>query len=327
MIRLGTVGTSGICEHFLHGAELTGQFLLTAVYSRRYDTGITFCQRFGCETVFCDLTEMVTSDVVDAVYIASPNSFHYAQSKLCLEHGKHVICEKPIATSVAEYQELKALADEKKLVYMEAIIPIHTEQYDAVHQAMKEIGKPVLARIDFSKRSSRMDDFLSGKHVNIFDMSLAAGTLMDLGVYCVYAAVDFFGKPKRICAESNLLANGADGSGTAIFGYDDFSAVLTYCKTADSAIKSEIIGELGTLKIDLVSQYAGVSLVKDGKETEIVGFPDRATLMSGEAKWFAEFITNPQKSRECYDKASKMCLIVHACMDQIKISENKRIGG
>lgn len=322
MIRLGTVGTSGICEHFLSGVKLTEKFELTAVYSRKYETGISFGKKFGCETVFCNLTEMANSDIVDAVYIASPNKYHYPQSKLLLESGKHVICEKPITASAEEYTKLKEIADRNGLIYMEAIIPPHTKHYEKVRSAYKEIGKPVSARLDFSKRSSRYDDFLGGKKVNIFDMSLLAGTLMDLGVYCVYAAVDFFGKPKKITADAHFLANGADSSGTATFGYDDFSAVLTYCKIADSEIKSEIIGENGTLKIQLVSQYAGVTLVKDGSERIITEFPPRAKIMSGEADRFADYITNRAETAQSYEKVSKMCLEVHQCMDEIKKQAN-----
>ena len=318
MIRLGTIGTSGICEHFLNGVALTNKYILSAVYSRRYETGIAFGEKFGCKTVFTDLELMAKSDLIDAVYIASPNSFHYSQSKIFLENKKHVICEKPIATNAEEYIELKQLADKNGLIYMEAIIPPYTHYYSKVKEAFSKIGKPVLARFDFSQRSSRMDAFLRGEHINIFDMSLHAGTLMDLGVYCVYAAIDFLGVPKKISANAQFLHNGADGSGTAVFEYDGYSAILTYCKTAQGNIGSEIVGEKGVLKISSVSQYAGVSLVINGKEEIITEFPSRAEIMSGEASYFADFITDFKGNAQKYKEMSEMCLNVHRCMDEIK---------
>lgn len=318
MIRLGTIGTSGICEHFLNGVALTNKYILSAVYSRRYETGIAFGEKFGCKTIFTDLEEMAKSDLIDAVYIASPNSLHYSQSKVFLENGKHVICEKPITTNADEYIELKRLADKNGLIYMEAIIPPYTHYYSKVKEAFSKIGKPVLARFDFSQRSSRMDAFLRGEHINIFDMSLHAGTLMDLGVYCVYAAIDFLGVPKKISANAQFLHNGADGSGTAVFEYDGYSAILTYCKTAQGNIGSEIVGEKGVLKISSVSQYAGVSLVVNGKEEIITEFPSRAEIMSGEAAYFADFITDFKNNAQKYEEMSKMCLNVHRCMDEIK---------
>lgn len=318
MIRLGTIGTSGICEHFLNGVALTNKYILSAVYSRKYETGFAFGEKFGCKTVFTNLELMAKSDLIDSVYIASPNSLHYSQSKVFLENGKHVICEKPITTNADEYIELKRLADKNGLIYMEAIIPPYTNYYSKVKEAFSKIGKPVLARFDFSQRSSRMDAFLRGEHINIFDMSLHAGTLMDLGVYCVYVAIDFLGVPKKISANAHFLHNGADGSGSAIFQYDDFLANLTYCKTAQGVTGSEIIGEKGVLKISSVSQYAGVSLVINGKEEIITEYPSRAEIMSGEASYFADFINDFKSNAQKYEKMSEMCLNVHRCMDEIK---------
>ena len=139
MIRLGTVGTSSICDSFLKGAALTNEYKLTAVYSRKYETGKAFAKGHGCDMVFTDIAKMAKSNTIDAVYIASPNAFHYAQSKLFLENGKHVICEKPIVTRAEEYIELKSLADSDGLIYMEAIIPRHINGYNKVKKTLLQI--------------------------------------------------------------------------------------------------------------------------------------------------------------------------------------------
>lgn len=318
MIKLGTVGTSAITDKFLAGVALTGKFEHTSVYSRNEQTGKAFAEKHGAKFVFCDLEKMAKSGI-EAVYIASPNVFHAEQSRVFLENGVHVICEKPITTSFKEYEKLKTLADKNGLIYMEAIIPRHTAGYAAVKNALAEIGDITVARIDYCQRSSRLDAFLSGEKINIFDMSLHAGTLMDLGVYCVYAAVDLLGMPEKITATASLLSNGADGAGSAIFSYEKFPAVLSYGKTGQSAIGSEIVGEKGTLKLGSVSQYTEVSLVKNGQEKIITASYDKAELMSGEAAKFAQYITQTH-CRQDYDAASKLCGEVHRCMDMIKCS-------
>lgn len=318
MIKLGTVGTSAITDKFLAGVALTGRFEHTAVYSRNEQTGREFAEKHGAGASFTDLEKMAKSGI-EAVYIASPNVFHARQSRVFLENGVHVICEKPITTSLAEYDELKTLADRNNLIYMEAIIPRHTAGYEAVKQAMTQIGDITVARIDYCQRSSRLDAFLRGERINIFDMSLHAGTLMDLGIYCVYAAVDLLGAPESITATASLLPNGADGAGSAIFSYKKFPAVLSYGKTGQSFIGSEIVGDRGTLKIGSVSQYTDVRLVKNGEEHIIVGSPDKAQLMSGEAVKFADYIRDPE-SRADYEAASELCRNVHICMDKIKHS-------
>lgn len=320
MINLATVGTSAICERFLSGVKLCGEFNHVAVCSRNFSTGKQFAEKQGCKTVFCDLLKAAQSDKTDAVYIATPNVFHARQCEIFLKHGKHVICEKPIATSLKEYTELKKIADENGVIYMEAIMPPFSLHCEKVRSAFSILGKPLAARFDFSKRSSRMDAFLRGEHVNIFDMSLCAGTLMDLGVYCVYAAVDFFGKPENITANAHYFTNGADKSGAALFDYGEFDAVLTYSKAANGFCGSEIICENGTLKINSISQYTGVTLFKDGGEETVVSSPSRAEIMCGEAAWFARFIRGGKENLAEYERISERTRTVHECMDKIKKS-------
>ncbi len=318
MIRLGTVGTSQICRYFLGGAKLSGEFTLSAVYSRNYDTGLAFANDHGCDMVFNDLEEMAKSRTIDAVYIASPNAFHFEQSKLFLENGIHVLCEKPIATNKQEYLELLEYANNKNLIYMEAIIPRHVTHYKKVKDALESIGKIQMARIDFCQRSSRLDSFLQGKPHNIFDMSLKAGCLMDIGIYCVYGALDLLGEPKSVKSQANYLYNGADGSGSAILDYGDFSAVLTYSKTCETAIGSEIMGDNGTLLIGKISQYSDVLLLKDGKRQEICATPTKQELMSGEAKRFADYILRFGENKSDYQKVCELTQNVHKIMDLIK---------
>lgn len=320
MIRIGTVGTSSICDSFLEGAALTNEYELTAVYSRKYETGKPFAKAHGCDIVFTDIAKMAKSNIIDAVYIASPNAFHYAQSKLFLENGKHVICEKPIVTRAEEYEELKSLADRKGLIFMEAIIPRHIKGYSDVKQALKEIGRIKEAEICYLQRSSRLENFYRGEQVNIFDMSLHAGTLMDLGVYCVYGAVDLLGMPDRITAEKSLLSNGADGAGEATFCYGEYEAHLSYSKIEQDDEGSLIIGDKGTLKIKMISQYTGVSLIKDGNEIPITSLLSKPEQMQGEAQRFADYILRFDENRKDYATVSDLCFNVHRCMDKIKKS-------
>lgn len=316
MIRLATVGSSSITEQFIAACGYEKRIELAAVYSRDEKRGRAFADKFGIKEVFCDLEALSRWEGIDAVYIASPNSCHAEQSRLFLLGGKHVICEKPVVTNAAEYRELKALADSKGLIYMEAVTSWHNEGRLKALSAIEDIGNIAAARIDYSQRSSRYDSFLAGEHQNIFDMSLHAGTLMDLGVYCVYGAVELFGEPQNIEANASFLKNGADGSGCAIFDYGSFQAVLTYSKTGQSAIGTEIIGDRGTLKIGLISQFSDISVVTPSGENVLTQKPSRPELMSGEAIAFADFTEG--KRLEDYNAVSAQTEIVHRCMDIIK---------
>lgn len=320
MVRLATVGTSKITEKFISACKYTGRYSLYSAYSRTCEKAKAFKEKHGFANYCCDLTALAEDKNVDAVYIATPNLFHCEQSRLFLEHGKHVICEKPIVSEYKQYAELLALAEKNGVIYTEAIMSHHSNGRDVLFKGLSEIGRVSQARIDFCQLSSRYESYLKGEHVNIFDMSLHAGALMDLGVYCVYAAVELFGMPDSITSFASYLPNGADASGNTVFCYDGFNVSITYSKIGQSAVGSEIIGDKGTLKIGSVSQYADISLVKNGYEVKLYGFPDRTEVMSGECEKFADYIEHFAEYSEDYKNTSALTASVHKCMDLIKQS-------
>ena len=112
MLRFGTIGTGWIANSYVDGALDSGLWQLTAVYSRTKEKGLAFAAPYGVKTVFTDLEEMAATDKIDAVYIASPNKLHIEQARVFLEHGKHVICEKPLSAHAKDVAELQALAKE-----------------------------------------------------------------------------------------------------------------------------------------------------------------------------------------------------------------------
>lgn len=320
MIKYATIGTSLITEQFVTGANDTGRLTLAAVYSRKQETGDAFAQKFGCDKVYTSLQALADDNEIDAVYVASPNVFHAEQSEMLLKAGKHIICEKPIATSASEYSCLKALADKKGLIYIEAIIPLYNPSRDRIKSAIGRIGNIAMAKIDYCQRSSRYDRFMSGERINIFDMSLYAGTLMDLGIYCVYAAVDLFGMPSDIHASASFLTGGADGSGVAIFKYDNFSACLTYSKTGQSVAPSEIVGDSGSVIIEKAGYYQDAYLVKSREKIPLFDDVPKETLMGYEASALCDFIDGNRLDE--YINNSEIGVLVHRCMDTIKQKAN-----
>ena len=101
-IRFGVVGTNFITDCVIAGAREDERFELAAVYSRTRERGEEFAAKHNIPHIFTSLEEMAASDKVDAIYIASPNYMHAQQSILCMSHGKHVLCEKPIASNARE---------------------------------------------------------------------------------------------------------------------------------------------------------------------------------------------------------------------------------
>ncbi len=233
---------------------------LAAVYSRSEEKGRALAERFGSPPVYTDLDRMAESDI-DAVYIASPNILHEEHSRLFLEHGKHVLCEKPIAVTAAGLRQLQGLAEEKGLVYMEAIMLLHIAGRDVLHGAMEKIGRVTSARLDFFAAILPVCPSDGRRHPQRLQSPDGRGCLMDLGIYCVYAALDLFGKPEEVRTAASLLPTGADGSGGSLWTYPGTQVSLSYSKDrAEPAGLRDHRGP-GTIVLESVSKLTGIRIV------------------------------------------------------------------
>lgn len=330
MIRYGIIGTGWITETLIAGAMGVPGMELAGVYSRSAEKGRSFAERFTAAAhgksipVYTDLLQMAEEEQLDAVYVASPNKLHYEQSKLFLEHGKHVICEKPITIHPEQLQELQQLAKEKGLIYMEAIMMLHQPQLEALKRAVQKLGRIRSAHIDFSQLSSKYPAYLAGKNPNIFNPEFCTGALMDLGIYCVYFALEIFGMPKEIIAHGQFLESGADCTGDLLWIYDDLHVSISYSKVGQNRLGSQIIGDEGTLTIDSISQLTGMKLYqKDGSIIPVWGEEEKNDLMGAEARSFYEWITAPEENKEAYDacsrKAAEVCAVLEAIRKEIGI--------
>lgn len=315
-MKYGIIGTGWIAEAFIEGARLKCNAEITSVYSRTAVKGKAFADKNSIKAVYNDLDDFLNGDI-DSVYIASPNALHFSQSKKCLLAGKNVICEKPITVTADEYSECKSIADKKGLVYLEAIMYMHTPNRDRLREAMDKIGRVSSAHFDFSQLSSKYSDYLQGGKPNIFNPSLATGCLMDLGVYCVYPAVDLFGVPEKILADAVFLTTGSDGSGNASLNYGDKLITLTYSKTGQDYAGSFIYGDKGTISIESISKLInGVLTDSEGEKHTVCPYMEKAEIMGFEALEFEKFISEP--NNEKYDLSSKITLQVSQLMEQIR---------
>ena len=233
-VRFGVVGTNFITDWVIAGAKQDSRFELAAVCSRTEERGRDFASRYGIPEVYTSLEAMVSGDCVDAVYIATPNFLHASQSILCMSCGKHVLCEKPLASTAAEAREMLAASERYNVTLMEAMKPTLTPNFKSV---MDNIGKAGKVRRYFSsycQYSSRYDRFKAGEAVNAFRLEYSNGAIMDIGVYTIYPMVVLFGMPDRISASGTLLSSGTDGQGSALFRYGDgMEAAVLYSKIAD----------------------------------------------------------------------------------------------
>ncbi len=252
MVRFGIIGTNWITDRLIEAARLVQGFKLTAVYSRTQERAEEFANQYNVSKRFTDLNEMAASDDLDAVYIASPNSFHAEQAILFLQNGKHVICEKPMAANSSEVKRMIQAAKDHHVLLMEAMKSTLLSNFKVIQDHLHKIGPVRRYFSSYCQYSSRYDKYKEGIILNAFNPKFSNGSLMDLGVYCLYPLIVLFGEPKEIKATSIMLDSGVDGAGSILLKYDDKDAVIMYSKITNSYLPSEIQGEKGSIIIDKI---------------------------------------------------------------------------
>ena len=264
MIRFAVVGTNWITKQFVDAAHETGKYKLTAIYSRSLEQAQAFAKDYPVEHLFTSLDELAQSPDVDAVYIASPNSLHFPQTRLFLSHKKHVICEKPLASNLQEVEAAIALAKENNVVLFEAFKTASLPNFLLLKETLAKVGKLRKAFINYCQYSSRYQRYLDGENPNTFNPAFSNGSIMDIGFYCLASAV--------------------------ALSYGDFDVTLHHSKVSDSAIPSEIQGEDGALVIEKISECQKLAFVPRGGKAQDLTQPQHINTMLYEAETFARLV-------------------------------------
>lgn len=320
MVRFGIIGTNWITERFIQAAQETDQFSLTAIYSRTEEKGAEFAAKYNHPTVFTGLTQMLQSDLIDAVYIASPNSFHAEQAILCMKHGKHVLCEKPMASNSRELREMIAVARENNVLLMEALKSTLMPNFTIIQENLFKIGQVRRYFASYCQYSSRYDAYKEGTVLNAFNPEFSNGSLMDLGIYCLYPMVALFGKPHTVKAVGIMLGSGVDGEGSINMLYPEMDAVVLHSKITDSYVPAEIQGELGTMVIDKINQPYDVKIhYRDGNIEDLTR-PQMHEPMYYEIREFIQLIQ--QGARDSLVNSLECSLAVAEVMEEAR----KQIG-
>jgi predicted dehydrogenase len=298
-LRFGVVGTNFITDWVIAGAKQDNRFELSAVCSRGIDTGRAFAEKHDIPNTFTSVEEMADSDTVDCVYIASPNFKHAEQSIACMKRGKHVLCEKPLASNAQEAEEMIRVARENGVVLMEAMKPTLTPNFKSVMDNINKVGTVRRYVSTYCQYSSRYDKFKEGIVLNAFNPKFSNGAIMDIGVYTIYPMVVLFGMPEKIEASGVVLSSGADGQGAVNFTYPGMNATVIYSKITDSFLPTEIQGENGVITLDRIN------IIKD------VSFRPRGKAASGKGeKPAAEDLSRPTEKDEYFYEVEEFINLV-----------------
>lgn len=314
MIKLAVIGTNWITDKFIEGALQTGLYQLTAVYSRDEKKAQEFAEKYNVNQLFTDLNQLAKSQAVDAVYIASPNSLHFEQSKLMLENGKDVICEKPFTSNFAQAKAIIEIAEQHNQIVFEALKTYYLPNFDLVKQYLPKLGKIRKALLSYCQYSSRYPLYLSGQNPNTFNPVFSNGSIMDIGIYPLNFAIALWGKPNNVFAQALLLESGVDAHGTVLLNYDGFDAIILHSKVSDSYLASEIQGEEGAIIIEHLSVGEKISYKPRNGDIQNITLSQDKNDMRYEAQKFAELV----KQRDIKHKGLQNSLISAELLTEIR---------
>ena len=294
MLKLGIIGTGVISHHFIEAAHTSRKYQLVAVYSRKLETAANFASRYQDIQLFDQVEDFLKSSF-DMVYIASPNSLHFAQAKAALCAGKHVILEKPAVTQPQEWLDLVQIAKKNHCFILEAARNYHEKAFTTIKNFLAD--KQILgADFNYAKYSSKMPDLLAGQTPNVFSDRFAGGALMDLGIYPIYAAVCLFGKAEDATYQGQQLDNSIDLNGDGILFYPDFQVHIKSGKNITSNLPCEIYTTDGTLTLNTI-EHIRSAIFTDHKGNDIhLPIQQAPHTMIEEVVAFANMIKEPDQS-------------------------------
>lgn len=261
-IRWGIIGPGHIAHSFAKDLKLVSEGVLTAVASRNLENAKAFAQEYDIEHAYGSYEELMVSDVVDVIYIATPHVSHAELSIKTMNSGKHVLCEKPMGVNKSEVESMILTAKDNNVFLMEALWSRFNPTIVKVKNMIDDgfFGEIRYVHADFAFYALDRDE--NGRLLN---PELAGGTLLDIGIYPIFLAYLILGKPMEILAKSKFYKTGVEIQTSMIFDYKNAQAILYSGLNSKSEMKAEISGSKGSVFIHpRWHESQGYSVEKDG---------------------------------------------------------------
>lgn len=267
-VNWGIIGTGNIASIFAKDLKLVPDAKFLAVGSRSLDTANDFGDKFGAERSYSSYAELAADPDVDIIYIATPHTYHFENTRICLNNNKAVLCEKPFMVNARQAKEIINLARQKNRFIMEAMWTRFLPLMDVLKILISsgEIGDLMSVQADFC--------FHNNFDINsrLFNPGLAGGALLDVGVYPVMLAHTFLGNPNSIKAVATIGQSGVDESICAILNYDHGkSAVIQSSVSYSSPTEAVLSGTKGYIKVNRRwFEMNSLTVHRDGENPEII---------------------------------------------------------
>ncbi len=245
-IKWGIIGLGKIAHKFAHDLKLSENAILQGVASRQVEKAKAFSEHYHSLAYYDSYEALAKDPNIDVVYVATPHPLHFENTMMCLQHGKHVLCEKPMGMNAGEVNAMVNEAAAKKLFLMEGMWTRFIPATLKVLELLKDdaIGELQSIRADFG--------FLGdgNPESRLYNKKLGGGSLLDIGIYPIYLSLLTLGLPKKISAMARWTNTGVDSFCAMLFDYENSAkAILDSSIEADTPIEANLYGSKGVIKM------------------------------------------------------------------------------
>ena len=223
MIKMAILGAGAIANKMAATITKMDEVEAYAIAARDLDRAQAFAEAYGFAKAYGSYEEMLADEAVDLVYVAVPHSHHYKMTKLCLEAGKHVLCEKAFMVNAEQARDVLDLAKSKKLLLTEAIWTRYMPSRKIIDDiiARGEIGEVTSLTANLGYELSQIK--------RIWDPALAGGALLDVGVYLVNFARMVFGEDMTSVSSYAVFKDGVDMIDSIVMTFEGGKTATMQC--------------------------------------------------------------------------------------------------
>jgi len=245
-LRWGLLSTAHINRKLIPAIRDNPRAELISVASRSQSRASRYAAEWSIPRAHGTYEALLEDPDVDVVYVSLPNSLHAEWTVKALEFGKHVLCEKPLALSVAECNQIIEASQANGVVAMEAVMYLYHPILHKAREMVRDgaVGEITMVRGSFSFLLDRPDDVR-------WDPTLGGGALWDIGSYPVSFIRWIVGEPDRVSGWQTLSSSGVDATFAGMLRYDGEMLGVFDCSFLEPfRSKAEVAGRKGRLVIE-----------------------------------------------------------------------------
>lgn len=313
MMKIGILGAGRIAGTLAETMNKLSEVDCYGVASRDLEKAKIFAKEHNFTHAFGSYEGMLADKEIELVYIATPHSHHYQHMKMCLDAGKHILCEKSFTVNAGQAEEIFRIAKEKKLLVTEAIWTRYMPSRKMINDLLAEkiIG-------DVWKMTANLNYPLCDKE-RIVKPELAGGALLDVGIYPLNFAYMHFGDNViQMQSAAQLTEAGVDGENAMLLLYQDGRmAVLNSGIHGKSDSQGVFYGSSGCMIVENINNPEIIKIYdKDRNLLREVKVPDQ---ISGYEYEIMETITCIQERKlECPSMPHAETLKMMRLMDKLR---------